>query len=127
MSSTAFATDARQTQLDTALRFRQLSAPRQALVRLFQSVNYGHIEDLEVRAGEPAFCPAPRILIDLKLGTDQDPRPEERLDDFALRAEIVRLMDRLGELGDGTVAQIEVRAGIPRRMIIEAQIHGVRQ
>jgi len=38
----------------TNMHLRQLSAPRQTLVRLFQSINYGQIEDLEVRSGEPA-------------------------------------------------------------------------
>lgn len=48
----------------TNMHLRQLSAPRQTLVRLFQSINHGQIEDLEVRSGEPAFSPAPRVLID---------------------------------------------------------------
>jgi len=114
--------------MPATLHFRQLSAPRQALVRLFQSINYGHIEDLEVRSGEPVFNPSPRVLIDVRLSGDEGPRPEHELGDFSLRDEIVRLLDRLGELGDGTVAQIEVRAGVPRRMVIEANRHqGVRR
>jgi hypothetical protein len=109
----------------TNMHLRQLSAPRQTLVRLFQSINYGQIEDLEVRSGEPAFSPVPRVLIDVRLTGDEAPRPEHELGDFALREEITRLMDRLGELGDGSVTSIEIRAGIPRRMIIEANRQGV--
>ena len=107
------------------IHLRQLSAPRQTLVRLFQSINYGQIEDLEVRSGEPAFSPAPRVLIDVRLTGDEAARPECDLGDFALREEIVRLMDRLSELGDGSVTLIEIRAGIPRRMVIEANRQGV--
>ena len=34
-----------------ATRYSQLSAPRQVLVRLLQSVNFGYVEGLEVRGG----------------------------------------------------------------------------
>ena len=107
--------------------FRQLSAPRQTLVRLFQSVNFGRIEDLEVRSGEPVFNPAPRVLIAVDLNDDEGPRPEHELGDFAVREEIVRLMDRISELADGTVAHIEIRAGLPRRMVIEANRLGAHR
>jgi hypothetical protein len=35
---------------------------RQALVRLCETINYGSIENLEVRDCEPAFDPAPVML-----------------------------------------------------------------
>jgi hypothetical protein len=41
------------------LRFSQLSAPRQTLVRLCQAINHGSIENLEVRSSEPVFNPLP--------------------------------------------------------------------
>ncbi len=111
----------------TNMHLRQLTAPRQTLVRLFQSINYGQVEDLEVRSGEPVFSPAPRVLIDVRLTGDEAPRPEHELGDFALREEITRLIDRLAELGDGSVTVIEIRAGVPRRMVIEASRQGVRR
>ena len=81
--------------MPATLHFRQLSAPRQRLVRLFQSINFGRIEDLEVRSGEPVFSPAPRVLSSVDLASDGDSRPEYDLGDFALPKETVRLMDRL--------------------------------
>jgi hypothetical protein len=48
-------------------RFLQLSAPRQALVRLCQRIGFGRIEDLEVRRGEPLFQPAPTVFFDVRL------------------------------------------------------------
>ncbi len=109
-----------------AARFRQLSAPRQALVRLFQTVNFGRIEDLEIRRSEPAFNPAPLVLLDLKLDTEEGPRPEHALTDFVLCDEVRRLMARLDEIENGCIQRIEVRAGIPRRLIVEAQALEVR-
>ncbi len=113
--------------MPASVYFQQLSAPWQGLVRLFQSINFGRIEDLEVRSGEPVFSPAPRVLSSVDLANDEGSRPEYDLGDFALPKEMVRLMDRLTGLGNGTVALIEVRAGLPRRLVIENNDLGVRR
>jgi hypothetical protein len=101
------------------LRFSQLSAPRQALVRLFQALNFGHVLRVAIQNGDPVFSPEPTVLVDVKLDADEGPRPEVDFTDFVLRDEVRRLMTRLDELQNGTVQSIEVRAGIPRRVIIE--------
>jgi hypothetical protein len=64
--------------------FLDLSLPRQALVRLLQATNYGEIRQLQVRESEPVLSPAPIVLIDLHLDTDQESRPEMAVADFAL-------------------------------------------
>ena len=103
-------------------RFSDLSAPRQALVRLCQSMDFGQIFDLHVRDREPIFCPAPTVLLDVKLDSDCGGRPESELADFALSDEVCRLLDRLDEMGSGRIQRIEVRAGIARRALIEAKL-----
>jgi hypothetical protein len=110
-----------------ASRFSQLSAPRQALVRLLQSVNFGFIEDLEVRGGDPMFSPAPTVIIEVKFDAQDDPRPEASAADFELRAELLRLMEQLDLLHDGTVDRIDVRYGVPRRALIERPMREVRR
>lgn len=47
-------------------------------------------------------------------------RPEGYLDDFKLCAEVLRLFAKLDAIGDGVIDQIEIRAGIPRRMVFKA-------
>jgi hypothetical protein len=103
-------------------RLSELSAPRQALVRLCQSIDYGQILDLQVRDREPQFSPAPTVLLDIKLDAARGWRPESELSDFALCDEVCRLLDRIDELHAGCVQRIEVRAGIPRRLLIEAKL-----
>lgn len=66
----------------------------------------------------------PVIVIDAKLDKEEPPRPETALVDFELRDEVRRLMSRLDELRDGTIQRIEVRAGIPRRVVLESQALG---
>lgn len=108
-------------------RFRQLSGPRKALLRLFQTINFGHVDGLEVRAGEPVFNPAPLVFVELKLDAEDAPRREGDLGAFDLRAEVIRLLDELDRLGDGTIERIDVRHGIPRRMVVEARSQAVVQ
>ncbi len=111
----------------TANRFPHLSAPRQALVRLLQSTNFGYIEGLEVRGGEPVFDPAPIVFQEVKLDSANQPTPEADLPDFELRTEVIRLMDELDQLRDGVIERIDVRYGLPRRAVIERPIKGVRR
>ena len=105
-------------------RFSELSGPRKALVRLCQSINHGHIEALRITDGEPTFTPTPTLLVDVKLDQDEGPRLEVELCDFELCSELRRLMSRLDELKDGKVARLEIRGGVPRRVIFESTITG---
>ena len=99
-------------------RFSDLSAPRQALIRLFQTMNFGYIENLHVRDHQPIYLPAPDVLVDVKLDHDEGPRPEMELDDFEVAGEVSRLLVRLDAMKDGRIDKIEVRGGLPRRVVM---------
>jgi hypothetical protein len=102
------------------MQMEDLSPARQKLLRLFQTINFGRVEELEIRNGEPAFSPAPRVLVELKLDVEDGPRPESGLNRFPLRKQVARFFDRIGGLNHGTVELIEIRHGMPFRMVIEA-------
>jgi hypothetical protein len=106
------------------VRLSELSPGRQALVRLCETINFGSIENLEVRNCEPTFDPAPVMLRDLKLDSEEGPRPELALADFVVSNEILHLMRHLDEMKIGTVRRVEVRGGIPRRILLESQVLG---
>lgn len=106
------------------LRLSDLSPARQALVRMCQAINRGSIEGLEVRQSEPVFDPSPVMVKDVKLDKDEGPRPESGLPDFVLNCEISRLFELLDEIECGAIRLIEVRGGIPRRMLVESQEYG---
>jgi hypothetical protein len=103
------------------LHFSQLSASRQALVRLCQDVNFGQILDLQVGNAEPVWNPGPTILSEVRLDIEETPRLEGELPDFKLSSEIQRLMCQLDQLKDGTIKKIEVRAGVPRRLVLSSR------
>ena len=104
------------------LRLSDLSSPRQRLVRLCQLTSYGYIQALEVIDREPVFDPSPLVRVEIKLDADDAPRQEIELADFALAAEICRLMARLDKFANGTIERIEIRAGIPRRMLFGCRL-----
>jgi hypothetical protein len=105
--------------------FHDLSPDRARLVRLFQTINFGRIEELEIRNGEPRFSPAPRVFVELKLDSADGPRPETCLSDFALRRPLDRFFEQVARLEDGTIERIDIRHGLPFRMVIEATPAGV--
>ncbi len=100
-------------------RFSQLSASRQALVRLCQSTNYGHIRYLTVRDHEPVFSDDCLVLVDVKLNSEENSHQGANQDDFFLCAEIVRLMALLDTISQSKISELEIRAGIPRRIVLE--------
>jgi hypothetical protein len=102
------------------LRFSELSAPRQILIRACQQVVFGAIRNLELRDQEPIFGPTTEIVFDIKLDIDELPRPEQNLTDFAISEEIRRLISKLDAWVDGTIEHVEVRAGVPRRVLFRA-------
>ena len=115
-------TSGRKRPTAKTLRFSQLSASRQVLVRLCQNINFGQIQDLHVRNSELVWDPAPTVLSEIKLDTEEAPRPENELSDFKLSAQIQRLMRRLDQLRDGRIERIEVREGIPRRLVLTSRL-----
>jgi hypothetical protein len=100
------------------VRFLQLSPARRTLVRVLQIVNFGEIQGLQVRESDPIFDSATVAILDLKLDRE-DSRPELDLADFALSAEVINLISWLDELKSGTIRRLEVRAGLPRRLLFE--------
>ena len=115
-------TSGRKRPTAKTLRFSQLSASRQVLVRLCQNINFGQVQDLHVRNSELVWDPAPTVLSEIKLDIEEAPRPENELSDFKLSAQIQRLMRRLDQLRDGRIERIEVREGIPRRLVLTSRL-----
>jgi hypothetical protein len=104
------------------LRFSQVSGPRQSLLRQCQRIGFGKIVRFSVSDGEPVVLPETEALVDVKLDEDAGPRLEQDLNDFALCAEVRRLFKQLDAIHNAVVDHLEVRAGIPRRIVFKAPI-----
>jgi hypothetical protein len=101
-------------------RRSQLSTGRTQLLRLCQTVNFGRIEQLQIRSGEPVFDPAPEVITEIKFGAENGPRPELRAPDFVLKAQQVELFQELDRLGTGRIRVLEVKHGLPFRMLVSS-------
>ncbi len=101
-----------------------LSRQRQRLVNLMREVGFGTIEGLIVLAGEPVLRPAPRIIREVKLG-GESACPSMNADDFALKAQVIALFAQFDEMGDGRIERLEVKHGLPFRMVIESGVGGM--
>ena len=96
-----------------------LSPNRRRLIEAMQQLNFGRIEGLEIHDGDPRFSPLPRLIQDIKLGAENGPRAELGREDFVLRAQVVELFEHLDRVSSGIIAAIDVRYGLPVRLVVE--------
>ena len=85
---------------------------------MMHDVRFGLIEALVIRDGEPAFHPPPRVLRDIKLGAADTARGDLTSVNFELKDQVIELFDHLERLGNGTVELLEVRYGLPVRLVV---------
>lgn len=95
-----------------------LSTARRKFVELLQTINFGHIENLHLRDGQPILEPLPTIVNEIKFCAENGPRSERSAPDFLLKAQVVELFEHFDRLGTSTIALIEVKHGLPFKMLV---------
>ena len=98
-----------------------LSKGRCSLLELMQRMDFGRIEGLVVRAGEPVVDSGARIIREIKLGGEHSSRTELERGDFELKAQVIELFQCLSEIENGTIACVDVKHGLPFRLVIEQE------
>ena len=101
---------------------QQLSPARQRILQLMQKFSFCSIRDLQIRGGDPTFSPPPTIIQDLKLGSDNDPRPQLYMRDFQLKAEHLELFTVMDEVQNGCIEEICVKYGLPWRLSVKRAV-----
>jgi hypothetical protein len=84
-------------------------------VEIIEALGFGVIEHLSIRGGLPCFDPEPRIVQEIKLGSDHGWRPGDRDADLTMKREFESLFHQLTRLGDGIV-DVEIRHGAPFKL-----------
>ena len=97
---------------------QSLSPARRRLVELMQEVNFGRIEGLDVRDGEPVLEHTPNVLRDIVFGKVNTPNPARGRDDFALKEQLIELFDLFDRERSVTVESLVVQNGLPVRMTV---------
>jgi len=93
---------------------------------MLQAINFGELQRIQVRDADPTFDETSVVILDVKLDKEESPRSELDLTDFALSAEVLRLMSRLDDLKNGIIHRLEIRAGVPRRLVFESRLLEVK-
>lgn len=91
------------------------------LVSVMQRLQFGRIEGLDIRNGEPILDTA-RIIREIKLGSEQVPNILAEQSDFELKGQVVELFEQFMEIRDGSIELIEIRHGLPFRLVIEQSV-----
>ncbi len=104
-----------------SLSKQHVSSCRARLLELMQALNFGRIERLPVRAGEPVLDPLPTVVREVKFGGQNGARDEWALGDFALKAPVVELFKELDRLRDGLIDVLTVKHGLPFNMHVNLE------
>jgi hypothetical protein len=105
--------------MPNSITLASLPPERRRLLKRMQQINFGRIENLVVRNGQPVLSPPPRIVREVKFCGENGPRPEASIEDFAIKAQVVELLRYLDKLQDGVISVLEIKHGLPFRMTLE--------
>jgi hypothetical protein len=97
---------------------RTLSHPRRHLVERMQEINFGQIEMLRIRDGEPVLEPEPVIVREIVLGKANGPSPERTKADFWLRKEVCELFELFDREPNLLVRALWIQNGLPVRLTV---------
>ena len=94
--------------------------PRDEFVRICQRLNFGRIENLHVRNGEPVFDPPPSTTEERKFAAAENgPRTEGSLHPPRLKQQMVEMFALFDQLKNGSISVIEVKHGLPFRAFLK--------
>src|SRR5579864_8270547 len=95
------------------LRVQDLSPGQRSLVELMHVHQFGRIENMPVRAGEPVFNSDVKVVRVARLGSGNDAANLTRSDEFHLKRQVRDLFEELERLQEGTVIRLEFKHGLP--------------
>jgi hypothetical protein len=101
-----------------------LSREGQALVEQMQRINFGRIEHLPVRGGQPVWSAQSRVIRKIKFGGENAPRTESGHGNFELKRQVIDLFDQLEIIGEGYILSVEIKHGLPFAMDVEKSLRG---
>ena len=95
-----------------------LTPARRRLVEMMQEVNYGRIEQLAIRDGEPVFDPPPRMVRQVVFGKANGANPRRATNSFALKKKVVELFEVFDRERSFLILELVIDNGLPVRMAV---------
>lgn len=106
------------------LRTRDLSAQQRSLVDLMREHQFGRIENMSVREGQPVLDRDLRVVRTTRLGGEGTRTNVPCKSEFELKRAVCDLFDELARLDNGTVVRLEFKRGLP--CVLETDSGNVR-
>ena len=104
---------------------KDLTAAQLRLVLIMSEYQFGRVENMPVRAGQPDLNPEVRVVRVARLGGESSGFKVPTAADFELKQSVCDLLDELARLQNGTIVKLEFRHGMPCLLEITAStIHG---
>jgi hypothetical protein len=100
------------SNLPAPLMAQDLSPAQRWLVDLMHLHQFGRIENMLVRGGEPILNSDVRVVRVARLGSGTDGAKVTRTE-FELKKQVCDLFEELAQLENGTVILLEFRHGLP--------------
>lgn len=97
----------------------ELTAAQRWLLQIMLENQFGRIENVPVRAGQPLQGGSVRIVRVSRLGGNRGGTAPPTTDDFELKRAVHDLFEELIRLGDGTIVRLEFRHGLPFLLEVE--------
>ena len=95
-----------------------LSLQRQHLVEMLQSINFGRLDHLRFRDGQPIIDAKSQIVREHKFAAENGPRADLQKADFTLKQQLVELFAYFDNKRCGVIETLEIKHGLPFRMIV---------
>jgi len=95
------------------LRTGDLSAQQRSIVDLMREHQFGRIENMPVREGQPVLDRDLRIVRAARLGGESSRTKAPCTTEFELKRAVCDLFDELARLDNGTVVRLEFKRGLP--------------
>jgi hypothetical protein len=105
-------TDKSPRPLQPPVRTRDLSPPQRSLVEIMREHQFGRIENITVRNGEPIFDCNVKVVRLVRLSGRSRQKDTPGADEFELKQSVRDLFSELARQ-DGSVIRIEFRHGMP--------------
>ena len=94
----------------------ELSAPQLSLLEIMREHQFGRVENMPVRAGQPILDRDLKVVRVACLGAESGGTKLPGTDEFELKRAVCDLFDELARLGHGTVVRLEFKRGLPCRL-----------
>jgi hypothetical protein len=92
-----------------------LSPEQSSLLEIMRVHQFGRIENMSIRAGQPVLDHLKVVRVAC-LGGKSGGTKLPSTDDFELKRAVCNLINELARLGDGTVVRLDFKRGLPCRL-----------